>query len=819
MSSRIQLQSSSYYLEALKQHRRTVALIVAFIVTVPLFMFTSLPPIEVIEEIPEEVEIEIEIPVETNQTVTVEVNKTIVVDVNITEGGSIFLESQPAPPLIDSDIVMCIDVSGSMDANRMPIAQTAIKTFLNLLNDSSNRGISNDRIALVTFAGSQDGNWSNDADIHAGLDFIANQSHLSNIITETDSLVGVGWTDAWAGLNYSLELLLNNQRETPTLKSILFLTDGEHNTGPWGVDVSNENYTGFLKEPANFSTPQEGGPYSESPVKIARENNVRIHSIGLFEGTGYEFDENFLTNVSNNETYGANGDFYTGNNTLDLSEGFLKSRDSASGWSMVDSKDILVTDNLTQNLFSFNVSKDIRRLKWDLNWNNSGINFNLTVLDPNGTIRMITDLNMSEDIIPITLDIPKSVIFDFPALGEWKFNITCMNSSISEQIKSRLSSFQPPIFIESITQNTSSVSGMDLQSQILSDIPDNAFSFKIFGLSENGIVNNQSVIFLLNVSNKNPIYNYTYITPYVLANFSSYNLTSSWNPSNISSLTTGSNTVFQFNLTFNEPAFLQGTIFFKVNCSEGYYDAVAQEVSLDYRINITTANQTIIVIENQTVSTIILSQGTTVVLKYTYNRQAFDTLKWTGFFTTLGLLLSFLGVYVTAQAYQLRSVTNKVRNRLFPDRSMINLALQEKGITMTPDALNAVIDSTADLDQFAENIFNLTGQRLSPEDLLSISSGATLDQIIQRLSRATNLSPEAVASQLKDASSVEELMVDLNLDRDLFLDIIAKDEQVINFQARIATYIQPIRREMSSIISNEEIDVIKFRERMKREIG
>ncbi|MHA1946450.1 MAG: vWA domain-containing protein [Candidatus Hodarchaeales archaeon] len=818
MSSRIQLQSSSYYLEALKQHRRTVALIVAFIVTVPLFMFTSLPPIEVIEEIIQEVPELIEIPVEINQTVEVEVNKTIEVEVNITEGGSIFLESQPAPPLIDSDIVLCIDVSGSMDSTRMPIAQTAIKTFLNLLNDSSSRGISNDRVALVTFAGDRDGNWSNDAIIRTDLDLIGNQTHLTEVISETENLVGNGWTDAWAGLNYSLELLLNNQRETPTLKSILFLTDGEHNTGPWGVDVPGGNYTGFLIEPANFTSGQEGGPYSQSPVKVARENNVRIHSIGLFEG-GIDFDEYFLTNISLNETFGASGDFYTGNNTLDLSEGFLKSRDSASGWSLVNSSAITITNNFSQQLFAFNVSNDIRRIKWDLNWNNSEIDFNLTVIDPNDTLISISNLSISDDIVPVTLDIPKSVIFDFPALGEWKFNITCKNSSVSEQIKSRLSSFQPPIFIESITQNNSSESGIKAQSELISDIPESSFSFKIFGLSEIGTVSNQSVIFLLNVSNKNPLYTYHNITPYVLANFTSYNITSAWNPANIPLLTTGSHTVFQFNLTFNEPVFLQGTIFFKVNCSEGYYDAVAQGVSLDFRINTVTVNETIIVIENQTISTIMLSEVTTIVMKYTYNRQDFDTLKWTGFFITLGLLMSFLGVYVTAQAYHLRSITNKVRNRLFPDRSIINLALQEKGISMSPDDLNAVIDSTTDLDQFAENIFNLTGQRLSPEDLLSISSGATLEQIIQRLSRATSLSPEAVASQLKDASSVEELMVDLNLDRDLFLDIIAKDEQVTNFQARIATFIQPIRREMSSIISNDEIDVIRFRERMKKEIG
>ncbi|MHA2033122.1 MAG: vWA domain-containing protein, partial [Candidatus Kariarchaeaceae archaeon] len=637
----------------MKQHRRTVALIVAFIVTVPLFMFTSLPPIEVIEEVVEEVPELIEIPVVINQTVEVEVN--------ITEGGSIFLESQPAPPLIDSDIVLCIDISGSMDVNRMPVAKSAITSFLDLLNKSNSAGISDDRVALVTFNASS-GDWTTDADNLTTLDFITNQTHLNNIISEVNSLLGSGGTDMWAGLNASLEILLNNPRNEPSLKSIFLLTDGLHQTGPWDDEVQYSNdYNGFMTQPSNVSIDP---PYAESPIVVARNNGVKIYSIGLFEGVAFGFDQNFLLNISTNVTHGTFGEFFTGNNTLDLSEGFLQSRDSASGWSMVNSSEILVNNNLTHNLFTFNVTKDIRRLKWDLNWNNTEIDFNLTAIDPNGTVRSISIFSISDDIIPVTLDIPKSVIFDFPTLGEWKFNITCRNSSVSEQIKSRISSFQPPIYIESIIQKNSSEQDIDIQSQVISDSPEITPSFKIFGLSENGTVSDQSVIFLLNVSNKNPIFNYTNITPYVLANFTSYNITSAWNPGNISLLTTGSHTVFQFNLTFNEPAFLQGTIFFKVNCTEGYYDAIAQGVSLDFRINTVTVNQTI--------STIVLSQGTTIVKKYTYNRQDFDTLKWAGFFITLGLLMSFLGVYVTAQAYRLRSITNKVRSRLFPDRSIIN---------------------------------------------------------------------------------------------------------------------------------------------------
>jgi hypothetical protein len=52
------------------------------------------------------------------------------IGVNITEGGRIFLEPQPAPPLIGMDAVLCIDFSGSMNQARMDITKTAIPFFL-----------------------------------------------------------------------------------------------------------------------------------------------------------------------------------------------------------------------------------------------------------------------------------------------------------------------------------------------------------------------------------------------------------------------------------------------------------------------------------------------------------------------------------------------------------------------------------------------------------------------------------------------------------------------------------------------------------------
>ncbi|UCE13887.1 MAG: VWA domain-containing protein [Candidatus Heimdallarchaeota archaeon] len=868
MRARIQLQNRSYYWEAIKQHRRTVALIITSMITLPLFAFTSLPPVEVTEKIVhstvEEIEVPIEVPVnvsvevpiEVNQTIEVEVNKTIEVEVNITkevvvnttigvnitEGGSKFLEPQPPPPLIDTDIVLCIDTSGSMNTERMAMAKAAIISLLEVLNQTNSAGFSHDRVALVSFAGEQpsdrDGNWSNDAFIHADLDYIENKSHLEKILNETNTLEDVRaitgtYTDAWAGLNLSLDLLLKNQRDDPALTSIIFLTDGRHNLGPWSVTVSNNNYTGFLSLPANFSDPREGGPFAESPIVKARENDVKIYSIGLFQGSsGADFDEDFLRNISLHPTLGTNGDFFTGNDTLSLTESFLRARDSASGWTPVNLSEISILDNGSQTLFSFNASSDIRRLKWDVNWNNSLVDFNLSIKNPNGTnyitinhangtmIEIIT--NLTQHVIPLEGQQPKSVIFNFPTNGLWHFNISWRNISTPELIKARLSSYQPPIFIESLTrENTTAFN--ETQEDFLS----------------------QSVIFLLNATNKNPIFSYHNITPYLLVNLTGLNVTLNWDPPEVSQVTINNSVLFTLNLTFLEPTLLQGDIVFKINCSEGYYDAIAQSVTLDYRIttqNVTveshlenqtitvTENHTISVIENQTITTIVTSTGyelrtqisyipgTTNVLQYTYDRQMFDTLKWIGFFATLALIMSFLVVYIMSQAYHLKNLANKVRGRFFQDQAALELALRQEGITIAPADLSSVMMEADDLDQLGESIFNLTGKQLSPEDMIRIASGTNIDKVAERISYVTGMAKEEILSHLRDAPSIEVLIQRLNLDSERFRDIIARDEDVLSFQKRISNLMTPITHEMSGIRIYDDFDVDHFRSRLRKKL-
>ncbi|MFX1512968.1 MAG: hypothetical protein ACFFCQ_10305, partial [Promethearchaeota archaeon] len=490
---------------------------------------------------------------------------------------------------------------------------------------------------------------------------------------------------------------------------------------------------------------------------------------------------------------------------------------------------------------------------WDLLWNDSSIDCNLTAINPNGTIIDIGS-NVTEDIILITIQQQKSVIFDFPMHGMWQFNISWSNVSVDELVKSRISAYEPPIFIESVNQMNMSnhnhtrsnlSSNPDVSSINSSDSTLWAIKSRISDSEENFTSIDPSVLFMVNVTNKNPLFVYHNITPILLANFTGLNVTHSWEPSLVPQLETNDSVSFIFNLTFLEPTFLQGNIYFKVNCTEGYYDAYTQAVSLDYRVtteNITvethTENQTITVFENRTITvmenstvlTVIYSNefrlenqttfitGTTKTIKHAEILQVVDTGKWIGLIATFALLMSFLLIYVRSKQLALKNLTLRFRSRLFPDQSALETALQREGIQIAPNDLERVISDAADLDQLGDTIYDLTSTKLSPEDLIRVASGTDIDKIAQRLSIATGIGIDEIIARLRGAKTIDELIKSLGLDSERFLDIIARDEDVINFQARIKGLIPPSTRIVSGITSYDDLDVNRFRLRLKHAI-
>jgi hypothetical protein len=797
--------------------------------TIPIYIFTALPPVEIVNEVPEEIVEEVLVPtveqIETNKTEQVPVNQTILVPINITqeielnrtielnvtEGGSVFLSQQAAPQLIDTDIVVVVDTSGSMVGDRINTAKQAINTLLTVINQSSSVNITNDRVALVTFAGSDDGDWTNDSIIETDLDFANNQTHLNDVFTKTNALTTGGWTDMWAGLNNSLQLLLDNKRDTPTLQSIILLTDGVHQTGPWGSEVDNDkNYTGFMQLPNNFSLTPDGA-YSESPVAIARANGVQIYTIGLFEGVSFGFDQNFLMNISLDPDFGTFGDFFIGNDTLSITEAFLKSRDGASGWKQLLTNETIAVGNGTQQMFSFNVTEEIRRLKWDVNWNDSLITFNATLTDPNGTIINLADF-VPDNIISLTEQNSHSFILDYPLLGIWNFNITWSNITFDEEVKSRLATFEPPVLIQSVSQL-------------------NVTTSKIV---DNVTIGTNSITFELNVTNKNPIFSYTNITGRLLLNASEFNHTTNWNPAFFSELITNETITFELNITLLEPVFLQGQLFFLINSSEGYFDAFAQPISLDYRINTEDTvietyfeNQTITVFENQTIvvleETIIyetqdvtnLSTELSTGTGYSYNRQTFNIIKWIGLIGSF-LVLSLISVlYLQSQESKFRQVVTQFRNTLFTNRSVIEATLVSAGIDPTQLSLDDELAQITSLDEFSTAIYMQTGVQLSPESLIETASGVNVDQIAGRISYVTGITQAEVLQRIRGSDSLDEIISEFGLSYEHFIEIISRDEKVDMFQNRIHGLIGPDQAPSSSIGVSEDIDVVTFRSRLR----
>jgi hypothetical protein len=120
-----------------------------------------------------------------------------------------------------------------------------------------------------------------------------------------------------------------------------------------------------------------------------------------------------------------------------------------------------------------------------------------------------------------------------------------------------------------------------------------------------------------------------------------------------------------------------------------------------------------------------------------------------------------------------------------------------------------------DLDRLGESIYDLTGRQLSTEELLRVASGTDIDRLAQRISVITGISVDEALRQLRDAQSIDDLIQQLNLDSERFLDIIARDEEVLNFQTRVKGLMVPRDRVISGIKSDENLDVDRFRSRLK----
>jgi hypothetical protein len=370
--------------------------------------------------------------------------------------------------------------------------------------------------------------------------------------------------------------------------------------------------------------------------------------------------------------------------------------------------------------------------------------------------------------------------------GLWKFNVTWFNVSSSERFLSRLASYQPPIFIDKVTQLNVSDQNMTMDLN--------------------------SIAFELNVTNKNPLFSLHNITPILLTNFSDFNYTYFWNPLSISEVPVNSSTTFTLNITLEESVFIQGNMLLMINSTEGYYDAYAQPLSLDYRAQV--QNTTIeTFIETQTA--IITEQST--VVGYMYDRQVFDTLNWIGLIATFLLFFAISGLYVKSKEARLRKIASQFRNSFLRNKATFETALVDAGVDVSQLSTDQLLSSISHLDELGTAIHDQTGTNLSPEDLIKVASGVNTENVANRISNITGFSSDNVLQYISEAESIEDISQKLNLSYDDFMFIISRDEQVDAFQKHLKSLMTPIIDPASSRMAiYDEVDIDRFRSKLRK---
>ena len=181
-----------------------------------------------------------------------------------------------SPPV---DIVVVIDISGSMDSNAnvqqngksVDIGFTILDITKHALNTIIESIKPNDRISIITF--------SDYADILIKLTHIdnTNKEYIKSLI---NNLKTKGATNIWAGLNKGLEQYLeknNTNTNTNRVKSLLLLTDGI---------------------PSNHLLPPRGILETlDRKLKVINDSNIVSPNIYTF-GFGNNLDTDILVNIA-----------------------------------------------------------------------------------------------------------------------------------------------------------------------------------------------------------------------------------------------------------------------------------------------------------------------------------------------------------------------------------------------------------------------------------------------------------------------------------------------------------------------------------------
>ncbi|MCJ7655692.1 MAG: VWA domain-containing protein, partial [Dehalococcoidia bacterium] len=242
-------------------------------------------------------------------------------------------------PMKDIDAILDFDRSGSMSGSKIAGAKTAAKMFIDILEKPSGWWIfktDRDKVGLVSFATSAILN------LHLTSDFATAKSIINGFVASGNTNMG----DA---LTKSINELNTNSRDA-TIPAIIYLTDGQTNTG-----LSKQQILNTL-------------------VPQAVNAGIFIYTLGY----GSDADPAFLSQVAS----AGNGKYYFAPDAATLRQVYIDLSHTTKGWEKIASFSGTVSQGQTKTVGVLNILPGTNLFKVLLSW--GGSDLDLILIDPTG---------------------------------------------------------------------------------------------------------------------------------------------------------------------------------------------------------------------------------------------------------------------------------------------------------------------------------------------------------------------------------------------------------------------------------------------------
>jgi len=716
--------------------------------------------------------------------------------------------SQPIPSRVNLDIVMCIDVSGSMDdpipgevpGVTDPSKLDAAKYAMEILLNTSEEG---DRIGIVKYSWNQFGTgsprwWFDDDAINVTSGLLYQND--TTLLQEIRNLGASGWTDIYAGLNESLEMSLEADIRANTLRVIILLTDGAHNHGPygiygntsltwnssrdpfgnlipasWTVDDYNggsgpggaHNYTGFLT--------YENTTYNIlSPVLYAKRSGIPIYTIGFADASAgaIEYDPDFLGNISE----ATKARFFAAEDTFSLVNAFLKIRDQAAGWSNIQETDDIVSGDGFVDATWFDVTETTDKIKVVLNWNDTSADLGLILRRPDGNV-IVPEENATSNMVYDVSGTPSYVVIELPMLGNWTFAVNATNITGDVRYFVMSSEFIPPLEISEITE-----------PQVSEDQTEITFNITLTNTNANKTLENIQV-------SLNTTLNY-------MVSLEGFSLT----PGQTADLMVNINTsiVLLKNVTINEFTVVE------VRSGEGYFDAVGMKLSLSSEVPDKAIGGTLPGEEKGIIESLPNWYAAVIAA------------------IAAGAILGLLAIYIKIKEIQFLNFLERFQETFGSRSRRIAETLAAMGaVGVSEREVRHALDESTSADEFKEKIEEKSGKPLSVEEFIVVSSGVEdLDRLRVQLEKVYGVTIPAEEFQdvvsssksLEDMRKKLEAVVGATITEEQFILIVSGEiMEVVEMQEMFAKLAKPEIPEvaMGPILSIEDIDIEGFRKKMR----